>query len=676
MAFSSGDVLQNRYRIVKLLAQGGFGTLYRAWDSLLGRPCVVKENLTTTQEGQRQFLREAKILANLSHPNLPRVTDYFLVPRQGQYLVMDFVEGQDLQQMIEDRGGPFPETRVLPWASQICDALAFLHSQTPPVIHRDVKPANIRITPENKAVLVDFGIAKTLDPSIKTTLGAQAVSPGYSPVEQYGKAKTDARSDIYALGATLYTLLTGQEPPESLQRVVHDPYVPPRQVNPNLSMRISAAINRSMQLDPSQRFQNAADFKSALTPPPPVQIAPPIKNYQSPVKVLSSSSATRTIPWNWITLTVLLSLIILILIFVMLKPKEQAPTLHSYSPQAASPQVTKSLIDLAIVSPTMNQGQENSEVIVPTLTPLIYKVQSGDTCSEIGEAFGVSISEIVKVNPEMASDCGFLYADQSLLIPQPDGPISTPIAIRSPRPPSPEVTQLSEQDGMSLVYIPAGEFSMGAEEGDPVAAESEKSLHQVYLDSFWIDLTEVSNRMYIDCVQAGSCQSIVASSQTRPQYFDEKAYDDFPVISVSWENAKQYCTWAGRRLPTEAEWEKAARGTGDRVFPWGNEPPNPRRANFGNQLGDTAMISSYPDGASPYGVLNLAGNAAEWVADWYGPSYYEVTVYKNPTGPQSGEFKLIRGGSWFTQAQALRVSSRLWNYPGLRSDTVGFRCAK
>ncbi len=559
MAFSAGDVLQNRYRIVKLLAQGGFGTLYRAWDSVLGRPCVVKENLATTQEGQRQFLREAKILANLSHPNLPRVTDHFLIPRQGQYLVMDFVEGQDLQQMIEDRGGPFPEARVLPWASQICDALAFLHSQTPPVIHRDVKPANIRITPENKAVLVDFGIAKTLDPSIKTTLGAQAVSPGYSPVEQYGKAKTDARSDIYALGATLYTLLTGQEPLESLQRVVHDPYVPPRQVNPNLSMRISAAITRSMQLDPSQRFQNAADFKSALTPPPPVQIAPPVQNYQSPVKVLSSSSATRPIPWTWITVTVLLSMIILILILLMLNPKEQGPTQLSYPSQSATPQVTKSLTGLAIVSPTANQVQENSEVIVPTLTPLIYKVQSGDTCSEIAEAFGVSISEIVKVNPEMASDCGFLYADQALLIPQPDGPISTPIAIRSPRPPSPEVIQLSEQDGMSLVYIPAGEFSMGAEEGDPEAAESEKPLHQVYLDSFWIDLTEVSNRMYKDCVQAGSCEySNVGSSQTRPQYFDEKAYDDFPVISVSWENAKQYCTWAGRRLPTEAEWEKAA----------------------------------------------------------------------------------------------------------------------
>ena len=208
MGLQQGEVIYQRYRIVKLLAQGGFGTLYRAWDTALGRPCALKENLDPSPGGQRQFLREAKILANLIHPSLPRVTDYFLVQGQSQYLVMDYVEGQDLQEMLEDRGSPLPEVRVQVWAGQICDALTYLHSQTPPVIHRDIKPANIKITPSGQAVLVDFGIAKVYDPKLKTTLGAQAVSPGYSPYEQYGKGKTDPRTDIYALGATLYTLLT------------------------------------------------------------------------------------------------------------------------------------------------------------------------------------------------------------------------------------------------------------------------------------------------------------------------------------------------------------------------------------------------------------------------------------------------------------------------------------
>jgi serine/threonine protein kinase len=216
-------------------------------------------------DAQRQFLREAKILANLSHPNLPRVTDYFLEKTNGQYLVMDFVEGQDLQQMLEDRGGPFSEGQAAEWASQISDALAYLHSQSPPIIHRDIKPANIRITPAGKAVLVDFGIAKVFDPQVKTTVGARAVSPGYSPVEQYGIGKTDRRTDIYALGATLYTLLTGVEPPESTQRG-NDHCPPPDQSDLLLGFRLHCARHA---IDPST-LPKRSEF-AVVTPPAPIK---------------------------------------------------------------------------------------------------------------------------------------------------------------------------------------------------------------------------------------------------------------------------------------------------------------------------------------------------------------------------------------------------------------------
>ena len=245
MILKQGTQIHDRYRIVKQLSQGGFGAIYRAWDTVLGRPCALKENLDTTPEAQRQFEREAKILADLSHPNLPRVTDYFFIPGQGQYLVMDFVEGQDLQAMLDQRGAPLSEIRVLPWIDQVCDALAYLHAQSPPIIHRDIKPANIQITSDGHAVLVDFGIAKFYDPGMKTTLGARAVTPGYSPHEQYGQGTTDERSDIYALGATLYTLLTGQEPPESINRVVRDPLIPPEQINQILSRGSSVVLKRA-----------------------------------------------------------------------------------------------------------------------------------------------------------------------------------------------------------------------------------------------------------------------------------------------------------------------------------------------------------------------------------------------------------------------------------------------
>ncbi len=241
---------------------------------------------------------------------------------------MDYVEGQDLQEMLEDRGGPLPEVRVQVWAGQICDALVYLHSQTPPVIHRDIKPANIKITPSGQAVLVDFGIAKVYDPKLKTTLGAQAVSPGYSPYEQYGKGKTDPRTDIYALGATLYTLLTAREPPESVQRVVNDPLVPPRQLNLGLSMRTSAAIMKAMQMDPSQRFPNAADFKAALTPPPairqpPVPVIKPQPGSLAP-KPAPALPPPASLPWGWIGLVIVLSLVILFLLVQVMRARPGA----------------------------------------------------------------------------------------------------------------------------------------------------------------------------------------------------------------------------------------------------------------------------------------------------------------------------------------------------------------
>jgi len=263
---ATGTLLNRRYRIVRLLGQGGFGAVYRAWDLNLNRPCAVKENTDVSLEAVRQFSREASLLANLSHPNLPRVTDHFSIPGQGQYLVMDFIEGEDLREMVEKSFEPLPEEQVLPWIIQVCDALSYLHSLPQPIIHRDLKPANIRITPQGKAYLVDFGIAKIYDPQLHTTSGAKALSPGYSPPEQYGQGRTDARSDVYALGATLYTLLTSQRPPDSVDLLTATaPKLPSvRSLNPKVSPALSMVIEKAMQLDRNLRFQNIEEFKEAL----------------------------------------------------------------------------------------------------------------------------------------------------------------------------------------------------------------------------------------------------------------------------------------------------------------------------------------------------------------------------------------------------------------------------
>jgi len=258
LPLNTGQILRERYRIEQLLGKGGYGAVYIAWDSTFEVPCAVKENSETTPEAQRQFVREARLLHTLRHPNLPLVKDYFVVEGHGQYLVMDYVEGEDLQQKLDLSGGPLPEAQVLTWVSQVCQALEYLHAQIPAVIHRDIKPANIKITPQGKAVLVDFGIAKQSDPTRPTTKGAQAATPGYAPFEQYGQAPTDARSDLYSLGATLYHLLTAKIPVESISRMRGVTLDNPRTLNPQVSPRSEAALLHAMSLQPEGRCQSAA----------------------------------------------------------------------------------------------------------------------------------------------------------------------------------------------------------------------------------------------------------------------------------------------------------------------------------------------------------------------------------------------------------------------------------
>ena len=306
MTLATGTTLYNRYRIVKLVGQGGFGAVYRGWDTALNRAVAVKENIDTGPESQRQFEREAQLLANLRHPNLPVVIDHFILPGQGQYLVMDFVEGKSLDMLLAERGGPLGETEVLPWMRQVCDALDYLHNQMPSIIHRDIKPANILITARGQAMLVDFGISKLYDPSKGTTIGAKAVTPGYSPPEQYGRGRTDPRSDVYSLGATLYTLLTGQVPPEAPDLSSGaDVLAPPRQVNPAVSEITSQAIEAAMVTSISQRLTSAANFAGALSSTAPPRPIMPLSAVSTTVPVAKEraggSNARRGVPiWGWL----------------------------------------------------------------------------------------------------------------------------------------------------------------------------------------------------------------------------------------------------------------------------------------------------------------------------------------------------------------------------------------
>jgi formylglycine-generating enzyme required for sulfatase activity len=237
-------------------------------------------------------------------------------------------------------------------------------------------------------------------------------------------------------------------------------------------------------------------------------------------------------------------------------------------------------------------------------------------------------------------------------------------------------TMISE-DGATLVYVPEGEFTMGSDMN-----LDEQPIHKVKLDAFWIDQFEVTNEQYAACVSSGGCTPPSnTSSNTRSSYYGNFEFDKFPVIYVSWNDAVAYCEWAGRRLPTEAEWEKAARGTDQRTYPWGNDSPNNDLLNFNNSIGDTTKVGNYPNGASPYGALDMAGNVWEWVNDWYQNDYYASLgdSVSNPQGPLNGDSKVLRGSSWSYSYNFIHSAIRQGYNPSVtnaRHLNIGFRCAR
>ena len=264
MTLENGYLLKNRYRILDILGQGGMGAVYRAVDENLDSTVAIKENSFFSDDYARQFQREAKILASLRHPNLPRVFDYFVIEGQAQYLVMDYIEGDDLRQWML-RGEGITEIEALQIGIAICNALIYLHSRVPAITHRDIKPGNIKLTPSGEIVLVDFGLVKILHENEVTTTAARAMTPGYSPPEQYGDEPTDQRSDIFSLGATLYAALSGYLPEDSLARTTGKADLTPlSSYLPHLSRQTRLSIEKALSLRFEDRWQSARDFKQAL----------------------------------------------------------------------------------------------------------------------------------------------------------------------------------------------------------------------------------------------------------------------------------------------------------------------------------------------------------------------------------------------------------------------------
>jgi len=488
---------------------------------------------------------------------------------------------------------------------------------------------------------VDFGIAKVYDPQLKTTIGARGVTPGFSPPEQYGQEKTDSRTDIYALGATLYALLTGLDPPDSVDIMTGSVSPPPpaRQINPGISPALDAAIGGAMQLERARRYQTAAAFKAVLTAPrqsPRVTATPPAP-LQSPTA--APGVPPLSIPWRWIGLAGLLVIAGLVIGSLVGSPVPEQPAF-------VATQTILTLVPHATLTPSLP-----STTHLPPTTTLTSTPASTHT-------------------PTLAS-----YP-----------------------------SQIIDDYGIPMVLVPAGPFEMGSDADVALREcqelhidgycprryfEDEEPVHTVTLDDYYIDQYEVTNAHYAACVDAGVCNrpSRQRSIYSSTYYFDT-AYEDYPVIYLSWQDAHTYCMWRGVRLPTESEWEKAARGTEGWLYPWGDSFEGDR-ANFCDSnctfpganndyddgYQDIAPVGSYaPNG---YGLYDMAGNVWEYVADWYDADYYASSPFRNPSGPTSGESRVIRGGgAAYSSGDDLRTTNRGSASPDWALEPRGFRCAR
>lgn len=615
MPLLPGELLQQRYRIVSLLATGAYGGVYRAYDVEDRGDVAVKEYLDASVEIQKRFRAEARRLSTLHHPQLPDVLDHFAL-ENGQYLVSTYIDGVDLRSLL-DQYGPLPSDLIAPWLQAACRPLAYLHQQSR--LHLNIKPANLRLTPAGDIFLVDSGLPG---------LGVRPHTPGYGAPEQQAQGEVGPAADIYSLGATLYTLLTGVIPPNALSRETGlSDLVPAREVNPNIEPYLSVVAGRSMSLRADARYDSVEDFSRALERPAgrPAPVVSPMRRSDETAPV-SAAAAPPKLPISRrrqmerktiIGLSTLLAVVLMVIAFFSLSDF----SLSGNQPQG--PEATETLQSAIISALTQ---------LAPTATPT---------------------------------------------------PLPTVPPTATPAP-------LITGTGSQMIYIPGGVYSIG----DNTSERSDVKPEQlIRLDAFYIDETEVTNAAYAQCVDAGECPRPARAGATYYQsYFRDPAFDDYPVINVSWFNADAFCRWRGARLPTEAEWEMAAgfdpvAGVKYR-YPWGdtfngaelnfcdiNCPREDRSTEWDDGFRDTAPVATYPDGRSPSGVYDMLGNVMEWVNDWYGSRTYVDITDTNPMGPIEGDFKSFRGGSWLTPLDELGVSVRANFEPTVAQANLGFRCA-
>ncbi len=610
-----------KYELHEQLGKGGFGTVYRAIDTTLVREVALKvlhPQLTTEPDFLERFRNEARMVASLDSPSI--VTIYEMGEVDGRvFIAMKYLSGGSLKERLEKEGAlPFDEAVKI--MGEICVGLEVAHKKG--LVHRDIKPANILFDSDGHAVLGDFGLAKAIRASSSSgeNSGVGAGTPAYRAPELWrGKPPASPATDVYSLGCVFYEMLTGKvlfdgnTPDEIItQHLMVGPLI-----SDELPEKVRTVLEKALEKNPEDRYQMATELNKAFVA---------IRLEEGKAMPISSLIIKEPNAES-----------------ILGRPEEvKTPNPVTYPQYIPLPQEIKpktwhfALVGLAV-----------------GLTGIASVILM------IGVASGWFTPETVPTAAPMA-----VVTQTPIII---KAPTATPILdIGS--------TRVSSIDNMTMVYVPSGDFLMGSP--DAVGEDDEHPQHTVYLDAYWIDQTEVTNGMYELCVNEGACTPPSNnSSNTRSFYYGNFTYYDYPVIYVDWDQAQAYCKWAGRQLPSEAQWEKAARGTDGQVYPWGNNSPDSFLTNYNSIVGDTTEAGNYPFGDSPYKVKDMAGNVWEWVADWYYNRIYYSQSQSNPIGSTLGEFHVLRGGSWTNYIYNIRSAYRSKDSPSSASSNIGFRCS-
>lgn len=749
------EILNCRYRILRQIGLGGMGAVYEAEDSIrFGKTVALKEILIDAPTPKQQeslksaFEDEAKILTKLDHEAFPQVIDYF-TETDRQYLVMELVHGDDLHKRLGNSQNIFTQKEVLNFAEQLLDALIYLHNLNPPVIHRDIKPLNLKITSRGRIKLLDFGIAKGSDTQANKTINNQqtflAASREYSPFEQLLrileppflltltamdgekiekalKQSADATTDIYALGATLYHLFTNSLPVGALSRVVEiwtgkaDPLPNPRQINASISPEISAWLLKAMEVERENRFASAIEMQEALQEAISSEklreeaterekwlneqeklkrereaIDKELENIeqarQANQKEIEERKDQSQLEKKWLR-------------EAQERADEAEKRLVEHEKQkvvSAEPAVTEPFFNSAPIeksddddfktvptfpystgsttSGSLTGGSYLDEINLPEpqkeLPKSVFNTERKPKTVRTNKIFWI-MSGIIALVLCVGLIAGSIILKRGSYLAATNTNVTT-IGLGSPvQNPSIEnrIAELSNripEAPAGMAYIPGGDFMMGRDDG---VVESEKPAHKVTVKPFFMDVYETTNEQYAEFVKATG--SKLPENWKNGNYPNGQA--KFPVVHINWEDAVTFAKWAGKRLPSEEEWEFAARGTNSYLYPWGNVWIQGLANVKGANSKKFAEVGKFK-GVSPFGVYDMIGNAWEWTAS-------DFKAYPNGKLPKDfvkkANLKTIRGGSIEATKEFATTTYRIdWEATGAYTYMrTGFRCAK